>query len=330
MANYINTENIIKKIYTKDEICFVNAHDWGFIPNAAFRYAKHIKNSYKWLPSQREQLTKDIVKRSKAVRQQMKDFFRQNCTHKSLEDWIKAHNERIRQERKAKREEEAIKKMLKKDGLLHSIRFVIFELKTGEHIGWCKARYAKKNSIEVHEDYDRYTGRCKYWKVTRSFTLCIRKGWHVQIIGGVITFVRNTKIDRHGIACEWIEQGKAINDVRTVKGFLVRGEHIEAKSLKEAQAINAEHRAKQLTTLLAARKRGKKMLIRESSLVITFEDSLKSGNCRPGTQSFKDRYEEAVGHEATSITVPELRYYAKRFGVADYAEKTIRYVKSRR
>ena len=32
-------------------------------------------------------------------------------------------------------------------------------------------------------------------------------------------------------------------DIKTVKGFLVRGEHIEAKTLKEAKVLNAEHRA---------------------------------------------------------------------------------------
>lgn len=45
----------------------------------------------------------------------------------------------------------------------------------------------------------------------------------------------------------------------------------------------------------------------------------------PGTQEFKHKYEEAIGHKATSISIADLRKYAKQFGVEYYAEQAIEY-----
>ena len=331
MTKYINTENIIKSVYTKNEIRFVKAQDWTLIPNSAYKFAQRIKVSdwtskYEWLPSQREQLTKEIVKRSKAVRKQMEDFFTHSYYHKSLEAWIKADDERIKKEAQAKREKEAIENMLKEDGL-YGILNVCNHLRTGEHTGTFTACYSKENGIKVHEDFDRYSRGCKYWKVTRSFTINIRKGWHIVIVGGLITFVKNTKIDRQGIECEWVEQDREISCIRTVKGYLIRGEHIVAKSMKEAKAINEEHRAMQLARALSARKRAERRIEQKAngSLRITFQDSLNAGNCRPGTSEFKHKYEEAIGHKAVDISIADLRKYGKLFGVEYYAEKAIEY-----
>ena len=72
--------------------------------------------------------------------------------------------------------------------------------------------------------------------VRRSFVIRIRKGYSLVKVNGIPTFIKGTEIDENGMACEWVEQGKAIADIRTIKGFLVNGKHIEAKNLKEAQA----------------------------------------------------------------------------------------------
>lgn len=331
MTKYINTENILKSIYTANELRFIKAQDWTLIPQSAFKFAQRIKVSdwtckYEWLPAQNEQLTKEIVKRSKAVRKQMTEFFSVYTNAHSLEEWIKAEDERIKQEAKAKREHEAIEKMLKEDGL-YGITNTLRHLRLGEHTGTMTARYSKTNGIEVHEDFDRYSGRCKYWKVTRSFTINIRKGWHIVIVGGLFTFVKETKIDRQGVACEWVEQEREISRIRTVKGFLIRGEHIEAKTMKEAKAINEEHRAMQLARALSARKRAERRTEQKANgtLRITFQDSLNAGNCRPGTSEFKHKYEEAIGHKAVDISISDLRKYSKIFGVEYYAEKAIEY-----
>ena len=204
---------------------------------------------------------------------------------------------------------------------------VISLLNTGKNIGTLNAHLSDKNGVECSEsyDYDGYSKRCQFTMVRRSFTLYLKKGYSIYEVGGLITFVRG-EIKRQGVACEWIEQGKAITDIKTVKGFLVRGEHIVAKSLKEAQRINSEKRSKQALYLLNARSKNQLVYQKLGNHMFTFEESLASGNCRPGTQNFKNRYEAAIGHEATEISLADLRKYGKKFGLEEYTERVIRYV----
>ena len=204
---------------------------------------------------------------------------------------------------------------------------VISLLNTGKNIGTLNAHISDKNGVECSEsyDYDGYSKRCQFTMVRRSFTLNLKKGYSIYEVGGLITFVRG-EIKRQGVACEWIEQGKAITDIKTVKGFLVRGEHIVAKSLKEAQRISAEKRSKQALSLLNARSKNQLVYQKLGNHMFTFEESLASGNCRPGTQNFKNRYEAAIGHEANEISLADLRKYGKKFGLEEYTERVIRYV----
>lgn len=207
---------------------------------------------------------------------------------------------------------------------------VISLLNTGKNIGTLDAHISDKNGVECSEsyDYDGYSKRCQFTMVRRSFTLYLKKGYSIYEVGGLITFVRG-EIKRQGVACEWVEQGKAITDIKTVKGFLVRGEHIVAKSLKEAQRISAEKRSKQALSLLNARSKNKLSYQKLIGHMFTFEESLASGNCRPGTQNFKNLYEAAIGHEATEISLADLRKYGKKFGLEEYTERVIRYVMNR-
>lgn len=200
-------------------------------------------------------------------------------------------------------------------------------LKLGENLGTIDARISEENGVECYEwkDYDGYSKSCGYTMIRRSFTLNLKKGYNIRIVGGLLTFVRG-EIKRSGMACEWVEQGKAIADIMTVKGFLVRGEHIVAKSLKEAQRISAEKRSKQALSLMNARNKNKLSYQKLIGHMFTFEESLASGNCRPGTQNFKNRYEAAIGHEATEISLADLRKYGKKFGLEEYTERVIRYV----
>lgn len=200
-------------------------------------------------------------------------------------------------------------------------------LKLGENLGTIDAQISEENGVECYEwkDYDGYSKSCGYTMIRRSFTLNLKKGYNIRIVGGLLTFVRG-EIKRSGVACEWIEQGKAIADIKTVKGFLVRGEHIVAKSLKEAQRISAEKRSKQALSLLNARSKDQLVYQKLGNHMFTFEESLASGNCRPGTQGFKNRYEAAIGHEATEISLADLRKYGKKFGLEAYTERVIRYV----
>ena len=204
---------------------------------------------------------------------------------------------------------------------------VISLLNIGKNVGTLNAHISDKNGVECSESYgyDGYSKRCKFTMVRRSLTLNLKKGYNIYNVGGLITFVRG-EIKRQGVACEWVEQGKAITDIKTVKGFLVRGEHIVAKSLKEAQRISAEKRSKQALSLMNARNKNKLSYQKLIGHMFTFEESLASGNCRPGTQGFKNRYEAAIGHEATEISLADLRKYGKKFGLEVYTERVIRYV----
>ena len=83
----------------------------------------------------------------------------------------------------------------------------------------------------------------------------------------------------------------------------------------------------QLARVLNERKRVERRAEQKANgtLRITFQDSLKAGNCRPGTSEFKHKYEEAIGHEAKDISIADLRKYGKLFGVEYYAERAIQY-----
>lgn len=199
-------------------------------------------------------------------------------------------------------------------------------LKVGSNFDGVQLSYDKHNSVSIdeHTEWKQYT-KNQSWPVThRTLNVSLRKGWRIRKVGGIVTFYKG-KFDRQGMAVEWVEQGRAIADIRIVKGYLVRGEHIEANSLEEAKRINADHRADILANTIEARRKTVYYREHEDELVVTFNDSLNSGNCRPGTMNFKNQYEEAIGREANSITVGELRKYAKKFGCTYYAERAIKY-----
>lgn len=206
--------------------------------------------------------------------------------------------------------------------------FLGANLRTGDHTYKHNGHIADENNIICYEenDFDGYSRRCSFPMIRRQFVLNIKKGFRVRNVGGLITFYKG-EFNRQGMKVEWIEQGRAIADITKHTGYLVRGEHIEAKSLREAVRINDEHRAMKLARILSKRKRAERREEEKQngSLKITFTDSLNAGNCRPGTQEFKHKYEEAIGHKATSISIADLRKYAKQFGVEYYAEQAIEY-----
>ena len=213
-----------------------------------------------------------------------------------------------------------------------------------DSLDW-KYSYGKKNQVICTEenDWKGYSKSFGYPIVRRSFEVCVKKGYTIHQIGGIVTYIKGDRINRFGMPCEWVRQGRAIADLRTVKGYLVRGQHIEASSLAEAQKISEENRRKALPSLLAARIEMKarierrkaemqkcaeeeRMMVDMVTREITFEDSLNSGNCFPGTDSFKKRLEEEIGHPVDSINAQDLLSYASKYGLKFYALRTIKYV----
>lgn len=242
----------------------------------------------------------------------------------------KEQKAREKAEEKARKVYEAEQKRVSMmiDGNYSVDGFLDDHLRTGDHTYKHNGHIADENNIICHEDkdFDGYSRSCSFPMIRRQFVLNIKRGYRVCVVGGLITFYRG-EFNRQGMKVDWIEQGRAIADITKHTGYLVRGEHIDAESLREAVRINEEHRAIKLARILSKRKRAER---REEdkmngSLKITFADSLNAGNCRPGTQEFKNKYEEAIGHKATSISIADLRKYAKQFGVEYYAEQAIEY-----
>ena len=242
----------------------------------------------------------------------------------------KEQKAREKAEEKLQKKREAMQKRVSAmiDGNYSVDGFLTFNLRTGDHTYTHYGQINDFNGIGCIEerDFDGYSRSCSFPMIRRKFILNIKRGYRVRVVGGLITFYKGT-FNRQGMKVEWTEQGRSIADLTEHSGYLVRGEHIEAKSLREAIRINEEHRAMKLARLLSKRKRAEQREEEKQNgnLKITFADSLKAGNCRPGTQEFKNRYEEAIGHKATSISIADLRKYAKEFGVEYYAEQAIAY-----
>lgn len=244
---------------------------------------------------------------------------------KTLPEWAEKRRKIMRETEKAaakrKRERDKISAMIggsPKDVIQRFYR-------SGENTGVFSAQFGNENAVicEEEKDYKNgYTKSCRFTMTRRSFSLTVQKGWKVCVTGGLLTFYKG-KLRREGIKCQWVEQGRGIADFITVSGYLVRGEHIAAKSLAEAKKISAAKRAKILAELLKRRGNRKKMA--KGTLKITFADSIAAGNCRPGTENFRNKYEKEIGKKANSITVSDLRKYSKKFGVEVYAEKVINY-----
>lgn len=216
--------------------------------------------------------------------------------------------------------------------------FIERHIKTGGHVMFRTCAVGDFNAIGCWEqkDFDGYSRSCRFSMIRRGFHLTIKKGYSIRLVGGLITFYRG-EFKRDGMACEWVEQGRAIADIVTKKGYLVRGEHIEAKTLKEAKRINAEKRKQKALDLLNARaKRAQKAAEKRQRMeelakyMFTFEDSLNAGNCRPGTQNFKNLVEKEVGHEVNEISLTDLRKYGKMFNLTYYTDRVINFVLNRK
>lgn len=239
---------------------------------------------------------------------------------------------------KRKRENAERKQLEKEKEVLRGIRKAYLS----DYIGVTKVTYDNtkinitKNTCSLKCNEFKYFARSyrgyarRYPEVERKIILDVPKGYHIEIVGGIVTIIKG-EINRIGMPCYWVESfGKCQVDKHIVKGFLVRGEHIKAKSLKEAQRINAEHRTQILSDLLKARAKTKFLSENEDKIFVTFEDSLKSGNCEAGTQAFCNRLFAELGHEVSAISIKDLRKYGKKFNVEYYTQRIINRLLSRK
>lgn len=334
----------MKKVLTKDEIKFCQIKGWDFIPKCRERYG--LTNQF----DTKELAEKAIKRKVAAIREKIAEYLdrystydkKQKCyVHRDpvsredvvgkltiadeiLEHEIEQKKLRLAEKKKQKEHEKKIKfidSLSARCGqpLKDEIRM---GLRLGKDCPLNILKIGKKNDLNIHEwtVWVDYTRSKSYPQTRRDLNITIRKGWFIKTIGGVVTFI-NGKIDRNGIACEWVEQGRSIADVSIHKGYLVRGEHIEAKSLNAAKKINADHRAKALAVLVAKRKKEIKL----SNVMVTFDMSLSSGNCKAGTQSFVNKIEEELGRKVTELSAYWVLYYGRKFGVEYYAQRAVNY-----
>ena len=325
-----SSEKIIKKFLTKVEISYAEeVLHCRISPETGDKYIT-VNHVYKYVVySDKAACEKACKSRAKAIKKMIAKKegvgYTEGALMAKVKECLAARRQAEASVKRAMKEED---KILREAGKERASQ--LFEtLRTGENIGRFSASYADKNGIECHEynDFTGYSRSCGFIMKRRSFCMSVKKGWHVETIGGLITFIRG-EVRRGGMACDWIEQGRSIADLKTVSGYLVRGEHIEAKSLAEAKRISAQHRSAYCARLLSQRKKKAERIeaYKNGELRVTFDDSLAAGNCRPGTAEFKRKYEEAIGREADSISVDDLRKYAEKFGVSKYAERVIKYV----
>lgn len=338
----------MKKVLTKDEIKFCQIKGWDFIPKCRERYG--LTNQF----DTKELAEKAIKRKVAAIREKIAEYLdrystydkKQKCyVHRdpvsredvvgklTIADEILEHE--IEQKKLRLAEKKKQKEQEKKENIISSLSAqcgcpLKNEIEKGLHLG----KDCPFNSVEIGKKNDLYIREWTYWKeytkstsyprTGRDLNITIKKGWFIKTIGGVVTFI-NGKIDRSGIACEWVEQGRSIVEVAIHKGYLVRGEHIEAKSLEAAKKINADHRAKALAVLVAKRKRDLKKIKEFSNIVVTFDMSLQSGNCKAGTQSFVNKLEAELGHPVSELSAYWVLFYGRKFGVEYYAQRAVDY-----
>lgn len=198
------------------------------------------------------------------------------------------------------------------------------ELRTGSNALKATATYSKRNKIEVAYVTDKYSNSCKYTKYEYYAVVGIKKGYSLHCVGGLYTIVKGNRINRNGMRCVWCEQGRSFTDTHMVEGFLVRGEHIVAKTLEQAKKINREHRSKALVILQKQRAKNAKMNEDLRRIDVTIEDSLRGGNCLAGTKNFIKKIADVIGMEVTHMSADRVMYFAKRFGVEYFADRAVK------
>ena len=345
----INAQQIIKANFSKIRSKYIIVSDYD-LAGQSQKMKKEKGQTYKCYFETRDEAVKYIVRRCKMYNEAMdkeKYLYSDKRLEENVQDFISQKRlETIRQKNN---------KVIENQTGICVSSLLARCIRLGENLSdslYWKYSYGKKNQVicEEENDWNGYGKSFGYPMVRRSFEVCVKKGYTIHKIGGIVTYIKGNRIDRFGMPCEWIRQGKAISDIKTIKGYLVRGQHIEASSLADAQKISEKNRRKALPAMLAARlemkarrerqkeqeqkweeekqKRAEeeRMMAAMVTREITFEDSLNSGNCFPGTDSFKKRLEDEVGHPVDSINALDLLSYATKYGLKSYALRTIKYV----
>mgnify|MGYP001440866226 CR=1 FL=1 len=95
----------------------------------------------------------------------------------------------------------------------------------------------------------------------------------------------------------WVEQARGF-DLRTRAGYLIRGYHVQARSVEQARKLAATARRRSLAATIARRqdKRLKKLeLSALKTIYISVDHSIQAGNCAPSTKQFAQQMWDRLG-----------------------------------
>ena len=194
----------------------------------------------------------------------------------------------------------------------------IWNLKSGAQENyWFVNPNSVENSFSVNKkyDYNRYKGRYKSYPATDyTFTLNLKTNYKFKKVANLIT-IYNGKYNRDGMKCFWLKQSVG-NNVDLVEGFLVRNYHVKKtnninnldKAIEYVQKIRNEQVARIKTERLY---KGMSECEKQSYLKniwITPQDSIKAGNCYPGTEQFIRQYQNHFNYgEIGAVRADELK-----------------------
>lgn len=198
-----------------------------------------------------------------------------------------------------------------------------------------------KLEFTCYEDWYFYAKSCKYPKIWRYLNLTLPSGWILENIGGLLTMT-NKKNNR----VFWLQKnGRALTDWFLVEGWLIDGKHI-AKRQGYTASNCVKKEAERLAALKASKKAAKaavkvaavdeiagltvnydnitsmygeemtKVIKAHADEPVTFTDSLRAGNCQPGTMNFKKRAEALCGAKINTLPLCQVAELGCRFGVA--------------
>lgn len=117
------------------------------------------------------------------------------------------------------------------------------------------------------------------------------------LIGGLITLDAE-KVGNREYKAVWAEQARGF-DLKSVEGWIIKGHHIRGGTLEAARKKVEKIRSQQVekALLIRERKNNKKAELKNLKNVwVCVDDSIKSGNCIPGTESMASIIRSKLGN----------------------------------
>jgi len=194
--------------------------------------------------------------------------------------------------------------------------------------------YVNKTSLNgFFSNATEYSKSCKYKATHGSIDLRLtsKEFLSTEVIAGVIT-IYGKKIGKDLFKCQWIE-GKGIKqNTHCVKvdGYIYRDYHFTAANDKEAIEVARQRKQRLIELELRAKNEQKLRQLCETlplnRIFVEVNDSLNSGNCLIGTQSFAS----AIGIDLSVTGAVRADFiYEKRNGREGFVLKAINQAKMR-